>query len=109
MFSRNHDDYDLVLYVANWPEGRRQAWDLLLRARAIENQCYVVGVNRVGRAQVNYNGGSAIVDFQGTLLAACVDGQESSATAQLNMPRLMAFRKQFPVLHDADAFRLCEL
>lgn len=109
VFSRNHDDYDLVLYVANWPEGRRQAWDLLLRARAIENQCYVVGVNRVGKAQVNYNGGSAIVDFQGTLLAACVDGQESWATAQLNMPRLMAFRKQFPVLQDADAFRLCEL
>lgn len=64
VFSRNHDDYDLVLYVANWPEGRRQAWDLLLRARAIENQCYVVGVNRVGKAQVNYNGGSAIVDFR---------------------------------------------
>ena len=103
----------LSLYSCNLLSNNHFSLSMLsvsaVKDSTIENWCYVVGVNRVGRAQVNYNGGSAIVDFQGTLLAACVDGQESSATAQLNMPRLMAFRKQFPVLHDADAFRLCEL
>lgn len=103
VFSRNQADYDVAIYVANWPEGRQQAWDTLLRARAIENQCFVVGVNRVGAIPAcRYRGGSSIIDFQGTPLAACPDYKEAMASANLNMKRLQAFRKSFPVLEDRD-------
>lgn len=107
VFSRNHDDYDLVLYVANWPEGRRQAWDLLLRARAIENQCYVLGVNRVGKdPYCEYSGGTAGIDPYGKTLSACADGEEGFAEVVIDMEELQSFRKKFPVLNDADSFTL---
>ena len=104
VWSRNRGDYDVALYVANWPVGRIEAWSALLRARAIENQCYVVGVNRVGRdPMADYSGASVIIDPYGRTVAACEDCV-STAEAELDMERLTAFRKKFPVLEDGDAF-----
>ena len=66
-FSRNHENYDLLLYVANWPKPRTNAWDILLKARAVENICYVVGVNRIGLDENNheYIGHSQVIDELG--------------------------------------------
>lgn len=97
--------YDVLLYVASWPESRRAAWTTLLQARAIENQCYVVGVNRVGDDPVcHYGGASTAVNPYGRIIADCGQDTESVATAQLDLARLAAFRKKFPVLDDADIF-----
>ena len=105
VWSRNQKDYDCILYVANWPTSRIAAWRTLLRARAIENQCFVVGVNRVGRdPQCEYCGASVILDPYGNTLAACEANRECEATAQLDMTALVKFRQEFPVLNDADAF-----
>lgn len=103
VFSRNHGDYDLVLYVANWPASRREAWDILLRARAIENQCYVCGVNRVGTDPAcRYSGGTTVVDPRGRILGAVPDDVEGAVTFLPDMEALAAFREKFPVLRDAD-------
>ena len=103
VWSRNRGDYDMMIYVASWPTPRVEAWKALLTARAIENQCYVVGVNRVGNdPSNNYCGGSRIIDPYGKIMTECVDGTESSATAVIDMNALDDFRKKFPVLNDAD-------
>ena len=95
--------YDAIIYVANWPASRRRVWDVLLQARALENQCFVIGVNRVGDDPVcHYDGGSAIIDAKGKILAQVPDNTAATATAVLDMESLNAFRKKFPVLHDAD-------
>jgi len=95
--------YDVIVYVANWPQSRRTAWDTLLRARAIENQCYVAGVNRIGDDPAcHYNGGTAIIDPYGRTLATCADDSEDVVTATIDMDRLHSFRAKFPVLADAD-------
>ncbi len=95
--------YDLALYVASWPETRTDAWDILLRARAVENQCFVAGVNRVGTDPKNrYNGHSALFGPKGQLLTNCKENQEDIVTHELDIAELLAFRKQFPVLQDAD-------
>ena len=102
-WSRNQGDYDCTLYVASWPTPRIGAWDTLLHARAIENQCYVLGVNRVGTDPAcHYSGGSRIIDPYGRDLAACPDGEEAAAIATLDMEALNAFRQKFPVLNDRD-------
>ena len=99
--------YDLIIYVASWPQVRQQAWDTLLRARAIENQCFVAGVNRVGADPGNvYAGGSVVLDPWGNTLVRCPDGEPSAATATLDLPALEAFRQSFPVLNDRDEFSL---
>ena len=104
---RNRDDYDLLLVVASWPTPRADAWSTLLKARSIENQCFVAGVNRVGDdPSCNYNGCSVIHDAYGRTLAACQTGQECAATAEIDMEKLKAFRAKFPVLRDADDFRI---
>ena len=106
VFARNKGDYDMAIYVANWPIGRVDVWKLLLRARAIENQCFVAGVNRVGKdPYCEYSGGSAIVDSYGKTLAECKDGVVGIACAELNMKKLEAFRKKFPVLEDGDLYK----
>ena len=105
VWSRNRGDYDMILYVASWPKPRTDAWRQLLRARAIENQCYVAGVNRCGRDPYNeYEGGTVILDPYGRVLAECPDGVESQISAEIDMDRLEEFRRKFPVLQDADRF-----
>ena len=95
--------YDAIIYVANWPDSRRKVWDVLLQARALENQCFVIGVNRVGVDPVcHYDGGSAIIDAKGKILAQVPDNTAATATAILDMESLNAFREKFPVLQDAD-------
>jgi predicted amidohydrolase len=103
IWSRNRGDYDMILYVASWPTPRVSVWNVLLVARAIENQCYVVGVNRVGTdPSCEYCGGSVIIDPYGKTIAACTIGEECEASAEVDMEKLKAFRKKFPVLDDAD-------
>ena len=103
IWARNRGDYDMILYVASWPTPRVGAWSALLVARAIENQCYVAGVNRVGNDPAcEYCGGSVIIDPYGVKIAECEISQECEATAEIDMAALEAFRKKFPVLQDAD-------
>ena len=103
IWARNRGDYDMILYVASWPTPRVAAWSSLLVARAIENQCYVAGVNRVGMDPAcEYCGGSVIIDSYGRTIASCADNTECEATAEVDMVALEAFREKFPVLKDAD-------
>lgn len=103
VFSRNHGDYDMVVYVAAWPTSRIHVWDTLLKARAMENQCYVAGVNRIGSdPNCDYCGHSVIISPYGKEIATCEELTECSAQADIDMERLEAFRKKFPVLDDAD-------
>ena len=104
-FSRNilPNPYDAVIYVASWPSPRIGAWETLLKARAIENQCYAIGVNRVGKdPSCQYNGHSSIVDPYGNASASCAEGVEEIVSADLDLDSLQAFRDKFPVLNDAD-------
>lgn len=112
VWSRNrHDgtrfDYDLLLFVANWPSPRRYAWQTLLRARAIENLSYCIGVNRVGTDgnALHYSGDSVALDFLGQALVE-LGAQEQIVTTTLNPAALMAHRERFPAWMDADAFQL---
>ncbi len=99
--------YDVLIYVASWPESRVFAWDTLLRARAIENLTYVVGVNRTGNDgnQVPYNGHSVILDPRGTDIIACGTG-ETVQTAVLSSVGLSDYRAKFPAYLDADPFQI---
>lgn len=102
IFSRNRDDYDAVLYPANWPDKRILAWDTLLRARAIENQCFAIGVNRAGSDDFGfYPGHSAIITPYGETLIQ-TDEKTQMLCAELDMEQLARFRAKFPVLQDAD-------
>lgn len=98
-------DYDLLLFVANWPAARAYAWKMLLRARAIENLCFVAGLNRVGidGNGIAYAGDSAVLDFLGQPLSECSD-QEVVATTTLAAGGLRAHRQNFPAMLDGDAF-----
>lgn len=106
VWSRNRGDYDLLVYSANWPARRHQAWATLTRARAIENLAYVAAVNRVGTDgnDVEYRGGSAVIDYLGNDLLSLGDRPEL-ASATLSMEQLVDFRRQFPFHVDADDFR----
>ena len=107
VYCRNRKDYDAILYVANWPTSRIEVWRTLLRARAIENQCYVIGVNRVGEDQkCAYCGCSAIISPYGQALFECMPNMEQTGASELDLSALEAFRKKFPVLEDADNFNL---
>lgn len=107
VWSRNRGDYDVALYVASWPVPRIEAWKALLRARAIENQCYVVAVNRVGEdPNCSYCGGSEVINPYGKTIAVCEDYKVCGAEAVIDMDVLEDFRKKFPVLNDADDFCL---
>ncbi len=109
VFARNCDDYDVALYVANWPDKRRMAWDILLRARAIENQAVVIGVNRVGiDPMCNYDGGTAAIDFFGFVAVRCDDNTEQVITYEVKMDEMRQYREKFPSLNDSDDFRITE-
>lgn len=100
-------DFDLQLFVANWPAERAYAWKTLLRARAIENLCYVVGVNRVGRDGngIDYAGDSAVIDFLGRAVSECADAPVV-VTTTLQAAELAAHRERFPAMLDGDRFEM---
>ena len=107
VFSRNREDYDLLLYVANWPAPRAEHWRTLLRARAIENLACVVGVNRIG-SDANgweYRGDSLAFDARGEALADLAS-ERAVKTVSLSKESLDAYRESFPTHLDADAFAL---
>lgn len=108
VFARNRADYDAILYLANWPEARRYPWSQLLIARAIENQCYVVGENRVGMdgKGIHYSGDSVVIDPRGAVIAQVEPSAEGSATVSLDRAALEDFRQKFPFAKDADDFSL---
>jgi omega-amidase len=100
-------NYDLLIYVANWPSVRSQVWDTLLQARAIENQSYCIGVNRVGKdgMGLEYSGNSAVIDFKGNQLFYQKDS-EIIVNQTLNKKDLEDFRNKFPAYLDADNFEI---
>jgi predicted amidohydrolase len=104
VWSRNNNDYDLLVYVANWPAARNQVWNILLRARAIENQCFVAGVNRVGRdgENIHYIGESCVIHPKGYLSKGIHEPIEQALNYTIDLQELLDFRKKFPVLNDAD-------
>jgi predicted amidohydrolase len=107
VFARNTGDYDMIVYVANWPVSRIEAWKMLIRARAVENLCYVAAVNRVGNdPSCQYGGSTAMVDFKGRAMAEADANNEEIIFAEPDMEALLRFRKKFPALHDADQFDL---
>jgi len=110
VWSRCCDDYDVILYVANWPTKRRNAWDTLLRARAVENQAWVLGANRVGIDQLDcvYNGGSVIVNAYGQTVVEANDDEVSVIMADLDYQKLSDYRAKFPSLRDSDKFEIME-
>lgn len=99
-------EYDLLLCVANWPAPRAHPWRILLQARAVENLCYVIGVNRVGDdAKGNsYSGDSMLVDYQGVPVCDYPKGQAFIETCELSLTDLKSFRESFPAWQDADCF-----
>ncbi len=107
VWSRNTEDYDLLIYVASWPDRRREAWQTLLKARAIENQCYTIGVNRVGEdgSNLSYAGDSTLIDFAGKSLLA-VETVEGEFTAEISLPKRQDFIEKLPFLADRDQFTL---
>ncbi len=100
-------EYDVLIYVANWPERRSHAWKTLLCARAIENQCYVIGVNRVGddAKNIHYSGNSLVIDPMGQVLYHMAD-EEDINTITLSKEKLEEVRTRFPFLNDADDFSI---
>lgn len=109
VWSRNiANSYDLLIYVANWPASRRQVWDTLLRARALENMSYVCGVNRIGvdGNGLSHNGGSILISPKGETIITVDDNKEGYATATIDVESLQHFRDKFPVWKDADKFRI---
>jgi len=109
VFSRNTEKYDLLLYVANWPSPRIAAWDALLKARAIENCCYVLGVNRLGvdANALDYPGHSQVIDYAGTLLHDSASKVEV-AVVELGKKELLEFRMRFAFLDDQDVFTVAD-
>jgi predicted amidohydrolase len=105
VFARNNDDYDMILYVSNWPEKRVEAWEHLLKARAIENLCFVFGLNRIGTDGNN-------LFYQESSHCFFADGREISqkegnlVKAELNLEELKDFRNHFQFLNDRDSFEI---
>lgn len=107
VFSRNSEDYDLLIYVASWPKIRINAWDALLKARAIENMSYTIGVNRIGE-DINgyqYTGHSQVVDFLGNYTVEPSES-ESILFAELNKEKMLLARQKLGFLNDKDSFKI---
>ena len=105
VWSRNNDDYDVLVFSANWPAARVNAWDTLLRARAIENQCYSIGVNRTGHDEngIDYPGHSQVCNMGGDVMHLEGDG-EHVILCSLSYAQLIDYRKQYNFLPDRDRF-----
>lgn len=107
VFSRNVENYDLLIYVANWPKIRTNAWDILLKARAVENMCYTIGVNRVGSDENNqeYIGHTQLVDFLGNYI---LEPQETEGVyiVDLSKEKLFETREKLAFLNDRDEFKI---
>jgi predicted amidohydrolase len=108
VWSRNRNDYDLAIYVANWPAARSLVWEKLLMARAIENQCYVAGVNRVGTdgRDIFYDGNSLMINARGEIISNFKKEKEELHSFVIDKEELLDFRKKFPVFNDADDFEI---
>ena len=108
VWSRSNNDTDLIIYAANWPAARRDVWNTLLRARAIENQCYVAGSNRIGTDGngISYSGESMTINPRGEIIASADADTEQCITTDISMDELADFRRKFPVINDADNFTI---
>jgi len=108
VWSRNTEEFDVLIYVANWPESRIQAWDALLKARAIENLCYTIGVNRIGKDgnQIHYNGHSSIHDPLGQRIAELQDEEAGIVLGRAEKKELENTRNRFRFLDDRDEFEM---
>jgi omega-amidase len=108
VWSRNRDDYDLLINSANWPERRRDVWLTLLKARAFENQCFVAGVNRIGidGTGIKYCGDSMILGPKGEIIASDKRNKECLISGEILINELSDFREKFPVQNDADDFTI---
>ncbi|GGZ85165.1 amidohydrolase [Algibacter mikhailovii] len=106
VWARNTEDYDVLIYVANWPKPRVSAWDALLKARAIENMCYCIGVNRVGLdgVQSEYSGHSAVYDVLGNEITAITPFEEQVESVTLEKRHIEAYRNKLKFLNDRDSF-----
>lgn len=107
VWSRNQNDYDLLIYVANWPSVRNSVWETLLKARAIENQSYTVGVNRIGTDGngLDYSGNSMIISPKGEIIKQ-INDLAGYTFAELNLKEQNEFKQKFPAYNDADKFTL---
>jgi omega-amidase len=107
VFARNTEEYDVLIFVANWPKPRINAWDALLKARAIENMCYTIGVNRIGTDQNNhdYSGHSQAIDLFGNYL---IEPQETEGVFSTTFDKkaLLETRQKFGFLNDRDEFKM---
>ncbi len=106
VWARNTDNIDLLIFVANWPNARMLAWDTLLKARAIENLCYVIGVNRVGEDnnKLIYTGHSAVYDAMGGTILSFETGKEAVKSVSIDLKHIIETRGQFRFLEDRDDF-----
>jgi omega-amidase len=107
VFARNVEQYDVLIYVASWPKTRINAWDILLKARAIENMCYVIGVNRLGvdGNNMEYIGHSQVNDFLGNSILSPQKGH-GVFMAQLDHEKMTEIRMKLPFLNDRDVFKI---
>ena len=107
VWSRNTEGYDLLIYVANWPSPRAHAWRNLLKSRAIENQCYTIGVNRVGKDDngLEYLGDSAVIDYNGGVMGEN-RGDETIIQVEIHKQELHSFREKLNFLADRDSFQI---
>ena len=108
VFSRNDVNYDVLIYLANWPVKRIEAWDTLLKARSIENQCYTIGVNRVGKDGngIPFNGHSKVFDAFGKKLLSATKNIEEVLQIEISLDDLKLKRRQMNFLQDRDDFTL---
>ena len=108
VFSRNDVEYDVLIYLANWPVKRIDAWDTLLKARSIENQCYTIGVNRVGEDgnKIPFNGHSKVFDAFGKELFSATENKEEVLQFEISLDDLKLKRRQMNFLQDRDTFSL---
>lgn len=107
VWSRNNVDYDLLIYIANWPEKRAHHWKSLLLGRAIENQCYTIGVNRIGKDgnDFYYSGDTALIDYKGETIFQ-TSHVENAVTTEIALQPQQAFRQKLAFLNDQDEFQI---